>query len=793
MKISRSLISITAFGVLSVLLVSCGTFTSMKSVSREKNTINNITVVDYPDKTEIEIEGASPISYTAFTLTDPMRYVIDLSDISQGKYKDKIDVNMGTVTSIVPIETDKPVKAVRLEIGMLKEVEPAIRKEGSKLFVDVPKGAVAETPSAPVSTETPAKPAFEATNTEAQTAAAATAEKAPQPEVIPQPSTEEKPHSPVPPTEEKSGMVMVKDQVNSVKVNSTDRSLDVVIIGDFSPPKVFKMKGNRLVIDIEGATQKVRPLTQNINLSPLTKIRVGQHPNPKKVRIVLDLSKEVPYTTDQGDKSFTLHLSKEDVPADTSQVPPVSENKPAEVAAMKEMQTEKEPKENNDQVQEAPPADQPPSAERPPSVSKKSKAGNVLFIQKTTTFNKKKFVGERVFLDFQDMEIANALRIISEVSGLNFLVGDDVKGKINVKLKNVPWDQALDLILKMNNLGQIREGNILRISSLGNITKQQDDEIKAKESQIKSEDLIVQIIHLSYAKASELTEPLKKNMSPRGEITVDARTNSLIVKDIEKSANQVSELVRTLDTPTPQVLIESRIVQVNPTYTQSLGVQWGASTTQNNGVNQLGISGSNTGNYGVQTPGFAVNLPAATPYGNIGINYGRLTGNPINLDLRLSAGEARGMTKIISTPKIAVLDNMEAKIEQGESIPYATTSLQGTQTTFVDANLTLTVTPHVTADGSIVMKINTTKNAPGDTRVGAAGPSILKKQATTNIIVKDGDTAVIGGIYETSKAETTSGVPILQSIPILGWLFKNHEVDESTTEMLVFLTPKILK
>jgi type IV pilus assembly protein PilQ len=391
------------------------------------------------------------------------------------------------------------------------------------------------------------------------------------------------------------------------------------------------------------------------------------------------------------------------------------------------------------------------------------------------------------------MEIANALRIISEVSGLNFLVGDEVKGKINVKLKNVPWDQALDLILKMNNLGQIREGNILRIASLGNITKQQDDEFKAKDSQIKTEDLVVQIIHVSYAKASELAEPLKKNMSARGEITVDTRTNSLIIKDIEKNANQVADLVKTLDSPTPQVLIESRIVQVSPNYTQSLGVQWGVSTTQSQGVNRVGLTGGIAGAFNAQTPDFAVNLPAASPFGGVGFNFGRLTGNPINLDLRLSAGEARGLTKIISTPKVAVLDNMEAKIEQGESIPYATTSLQGTQTTFVDANLTLTVTPHVTADGSVIMKINTSKNAPGSTRQGAAGPSILKKQATTNILVKDGDTAVIGGIYETSKAESTSGVPILSQIPIIGWLFKNHQVDESTSELLVFLTPKILK
>ena len=789
MKMSRWFIRIASCGALSALLISCGTLGPTKPEVREKNSISNIAVTDFPDKTEITVEGLNPISYTAFTMTEPMRYVVDLADISPGNYKDKIEVNQGSVTSIVPIESDKPVKAVRLEIGMLKDVEPAIRKEGTKLFVDIPKGNSAASQNG---AEAASMPATEVTAAETGTAppavspdsgtTAATSQTVPPPAA----AVEEK--------EEKKGPPLAKNLVASVQVTPTDRSLDVTVTGDFQAPKLFKLKGNRLVVDIDGASQDVHPPVISVNLSPLKKIRVGQHPKPKKVRIVLDLSLDAAYSTEQSEKGFVIHLAREGgattasaaAPAETearvTNPPAPSETTPLPV----EPAVEKEaPEQEAEAVQPEQPA-------QPPRAIKKSKRGNVLFVQRTT-FNRKKYVGERIFLDFQDMEIANALRIISEVSGLNFLVGEDVKGKINVKLKNVPWDQALDLILKMNNLGQIREGNILRISSLANITKQQDDELKAKDSQIKSEDLVVQIVHVNYAKAGELVDPLKKNMSPRGELTVDARTNSLIIKDIEKSANQVSELVKTLDTQTPQVLIESRIVQVSPTYTQSLGVMWGVSTTQTTGVNQVGVAGGLTGAFGAQTPDFAVNLPAASPFGAIGFNFGRLTGNPLNLDLRLSAGEARGLTKIISTPKVAVLDNMEAKIEQGESIPYATTSLQGTQTTFVDANLTLTVTPHVTADGSIIMRISTSKNAPGDTRQGAAGPSILKKDASTNILVKDGETAVIGGIYETSKNESTNGVPVLSQIPILGWLFKNREIDETTTELLIFLTPKILK
>ncbi|MBI1821917.1 MAG: type IV pilus secretin PilQ [Nitrospirae bacterium] len=790
MKIFNWCYRIMIFGIISIGLISCGLTSSMlKSSSKEKNKINSIKVMDYADKTEIVIEGDKAISYTAFSLTDPLRYVVDLSGISSGNYKEKIDVNLGSVTSIVPIENAQPFKAVRLEIGLLNQVEPAIRKEGLTLVVDIPKKDLGANPPEQVElTKEDSKekagsdsmPGFNLTPSAISTSETSASSEGSKDTA---PAAENQASGPSP--EEKQKVATRKNHVESIKVDQTEQTVDVMISGEFSAPRVFKLKGNRLVIDINGATQEIRPLIQKVHLPPVEKIRIGQHPAPKKVRIVLDLSENVPFTTESDENVFTVHLMKSGVPQPVSQ-------------ANGETAVQNEPESKNEVAKEEKPSEPSPpeaAAPAPPqNMVKRPKKGNILFVERTQT-TRKRYVGEKIFLNFQDTEISNVLRIISEVSGFNFVIGDEVKGKVNLKLKNVPWDQALDLVLKMNNLGQIREGNIIRVTSLANITKQQDDELKVKDSQIKTEDLVTQVIHVNYAKAVEMMEPLKKNMSSRGEITADIRTNSLVIKDIEKNINQVADLIKTLDSRTPQVLIEARIVQVSPTYTQSLGVQWGAQTSQviNNNTNQIGITSGISGPFNAQTPGFAVNLPAASPFGGVGFSFGTLTGNPLNLDLRISAGEARGLTKIISTPKIAVLDNMEAKIEQGESIPFATTSLSGTQTTFVDANLTLTVTPHVTADGSVIMKINTAKNAPGSTRQGAAGPSILKKQASTNILVKDGDTAVIGGIYETSKADSTSGVPILSKIPILGWFFKNHQVDENTSELLVFLTPKIMK
>lgn len=407
-----------------------------------------------------------------------------------------------------------------------------------------------------------------------------------------------------------------------------------------------------------------------------------------------------------------------------------------------------------------------------------------------------KYVGRRISLDFQDADIANVIRLIADVSNLNIVLGEDVKGKVTLKLINVPWDQALDIILKMNNFGQIRDGNIIRIATLTNIARQQDEEAHAKETKIKAEDLLTRIIHVNYGKAAELTESVKKLLSSRGDITIDARTNTLIVKDIEKNLDEVSRLVQTIDTQTPQVVIEARIVQVSPTFNRSLGIQWGATAQTVSSGNILGLSGGGggpTAAFGTPDPSFAVNLPAAQNFGGLGFSFGRFTDNPINLDLRLSAGEAQGLTRVVSTPKVSVLNNQEAKIEQGESIPFSTTSQAGTQTTFVDANLTLLVTPHISSDGGIIMKIKISKNAPGETRLGASGPSILKKEATTNVLVKDGETTVIGGIYETTKTESISGIPYLMDIPFLGWLFKTSTQREDTSELLVFLTPKIMK
>jgi type IV pilus assembly protein PilQ len=340
------------------------------------------------------------------------------------------------------------------------------------------------------------------------------------------------------------------------------------------------------------------------------------------------------------------------------------------------------------------------------------------------------------------------------------------------------------------------------VATFANITKQQDDEAHAKEASIKAEDLVTKVIYVNYAKAEELAATMKKNLSPRGDITVDERTNTMIVKDIERHVNEVVALAKTLDAQTPQVQIEARIVQADTSFARSLGIQWGAGFTGINSNNVIGIQGINTApgvtqpGFGTFVPNFAVNMPAnvsglnAVP--SVGFNFGRFTDNPINLDLRLSAGELNGLTKTISSPKITTLNNVKAKIEQGESIPYQTSSSNtGPTTTFVDANLTLEVTPHITPDRSIIMKVKAARNSIGSFS-GPAGPSISKREALTTVLVKDGETTVIGGIFVDESKNTETGIPLLSKIPILGWLFKNEAKTDTKNELLIFLTPKIV-
>jgi type IV pilus assembly protein PilQ len=411
------------------------------------------------------------------------------------------------------------------------------------------------------------------------------------------------------------------------------------------------------------------------------------------------------------------------------------------------------------------------------------------------------FIGRRISLDFQQADISNVLRLIAEVSGFNMVVGEGVKSKVTMKLVSVPWDQALDMILKMNGLGKIRQGNILWIDTLSNIAKQQNEEAQAKDAKVKAEELVDRVFYIRNLQAQELMVSLRQYLSPRGLMQMSQGSNALIVRDTESKIGVMKQLIDGLDLEVPQVQIEARIVQADTTYSRSLGVQWGVQNVNLlSGGAVANFKSGTTGAFGAQTSNFLVNLPATvgglTSTPGVGFTIGKTDG--ALLDMRLSAGELLGLSKVIAAPKVTTLDKREAKISQGESIPFQTTSLQGTQTTFVDANLELNVTPQITSRDpkevgkQIMMKVRATRNAVG-ARSNPAGPSIDRREANTQVLIRDGETMVIGGVFIDQQNNNVIGIPYLSRIPVLGWLFKSKSEIVAKQELLIFLTPSIVK
>lgn len=427
----------------------------------------------------------------------------------------------------------------------------------------------------------------------------------------------------------------------------------------------------------------------------------------------------------------------------------------------------------------------------------------------------KRYSGRRVDLDLRDADIHNVLRLLADVGKVNIITSDNVTGNVTIRLRNVPWDQALETVLQAKGLGMVRQGNMIRIAPLADLNKERELAIARRKSELQLAPLETRIIPVSYASAEDLQARAKDLLSPRGSIAVDERTNVLIARDVAGNLNQIDELVHVLDTQTPQVLIEARIVEATSRYVRDIGIQWGGDATFGPATgnptglafpSSIGIVGgasdqqTPTGGLSpfrtnVPNPNFAVNLPAIVGTdqgGAIGLTFGSIN-NTVNLAVRLSAAEASGMLRIISSPRILTLDNREARIAQGTLLPFSQISAQGVQTIFQEAKLQLIVKPHVTQDGSVAMHVKINRDEPDFNQTSARGdPTILKREAETDLLVMDGHTAVIGGIFTRNTGRNLDQIPLLGDIPILGVLFQRRRSNDSRSEMVIFLTPRIV-
>jgi type IV pilus assembly protein PilQ len=522
-----------------------------------------------------------------------------------------------------------------------------------------------------------------------------------------------------------------------------------------------------------------------VNNIQIQNIKAGK---TNDVRISIKLREEVPFETATEGKVLYIDIEKpKKIEAKLEGVP---EAKKEETVEVKKEEVKKEEKPVAELKKEEMKAGEKPI---PPTPVVKKGEEEKKSVEEGRT--EKLYVGRKLSLDFKDADIKNILRLIAEVSNLNIIVGDDVAGKITMRLVDVPWDQALEIILQSKSLGMTRVGNVVRIAPREALKREIQAELEARRGKERVEDLVVELIPINYATAEEIIKPVKNVLSERGVVEFDKRTNTLIIKDISGKITAVKNFVKSLDTKTPQVLIEARIIEANLTFQRELGVKWGFLAGGGKATVGGGTSGTSTLD-GTTTTHKLVDLAAVSKAGSAGIiEFLFSRGTIKELDIAISAHENKGDVKIISSPKIATLDNTEASIEQGLRIPYKKFDPTSALSTvdFIEANLKLVVTPHVTNDGHVRMKIKAKKDAPDTSIVVEGTPSIDKKEANTEVLIRDNGVVVIAGVYSIEKNEGDEGIPLFGKIPLLGWLFKREAKEDKRKDLLIFISPKILK
>jgi type IV pilus assembly protein PilQ len=606
------------------------------------------------------------------------------------------------------------------------------------------------------------------------------------------------------------GKVQVKSPVDFKQMDHKSRIV-VTLTGEakFSS---YMLSKNTIAVDIKNAfvpkyLQRgldTKEFESAVEYVQMQNVKAGKL---NDVRILIKLKEEVPFETTKEGKVLFIDIEKPKKVEGKIEpgVPPKKEEIPTE-AKKEEVKKEEVKKEEEKPAPEKPVAEpkitEPKVAEKKaPPFEEKAIPQPIVIKTEEEGLPERIYTGRKLSLDFKDADIKNILRLIAEVSNFNVITADDVTGKITMRLVDVPWDQALDVVLQAKGLGKTQVGNVIWVAPRDALKKQEQDMLEQKRAKEKLEDLVDDLIPINYATAKDVMPQVKGILSDRGDVKVDERTNTLIVKDIASKIAKVKNLVRSLDTKTPQIMIEARIVEASLGFQRELGIKWGFEVQKTRGGTGWGLGGGiDSSTLGTATRE-VLDLPAVARSGvpgAIGIPgfleaiFSR--GSIQSLDIAISAHENKGDVRIISSPKIGTLDNKEALIIQGLRIPYPKLTTEGTVTTdFIDANLSLKVTPHVTNDGNIKLILNIKKDAPDFTQTVLGVPSIDKKEALTEVLVRDGGVAAIAGIYTINKTDAGEGIPLLHKIPLLGWLFKREVKEDARDDLLIFICPKVSK
>lgn len=705
--------------------------------------IRDLSAYGNGDKVEVSMEGDGPIQSVVFKLMDPPRLIVDLTGVDMSLYQSQIPVNHELVKSIRPYYFAKSNDS-RLEMELNGDVDYRVdESDRKKLKIIVLKpGEGGATPSAAASPQPVPT---------AKTTAAAKPAEAPEAK-----TTQAKPDAlaKVMMLAEPGGETFNK--VTDIKFTQQDKKLARVEITMAKPDPSYELLSranmNRLTLNLPNTVieqSDERLINVAVEGSKVKNIAAFQFRGGKSpmAKVVVNLEESQLYNISSQGSKITLDMGDETVLALATEVTPEKK---------KMIESEK-----------------------------------ALIGAKDTIYT-----GARISLDFQKADIHNILRIIADVAGLNIITSDKVKGNVTLKLKNVPWDQALDVLLRNNGLDKTQDGNIIRVATMEEVSKEKETALKARESEVKIVPLYTRVFDVNYESVDKLKKNLDSLKSERGSVEINERTNTIIVKDMREKLAEMASLIERLDKKEPQVLIEAKIISATRDKVKGLGIQWGGYYNNTSSMlfpNTVGVTGGAgpAPNVSAGGGGTGVNFPIVPGAGGalsaLGITLGAVNGTAL-LDAKLMALEQDSEAMIISNPKITTMNNKKAVIKSGQQVPYQTTSNEGTKTEFKDAVLLLEVTPHITPDKHMRLTLKVTKDRP----LPGNPPPIEKREAETEVLVADGETTVLGGLFEDTTNTGQSMVPGLGRIPFLGWLFKNETISNNNQELLIFITPKIV-
>jgi type IV pilus assembly protein PilQ len=719
-------------------LTASGAGTDLATLKRIASRLDNRAAV-------IAIEASAPVAYVA-AQPDPRTFVIELRDVVSQGFADNFTPDPRHPFEAVSVETLKAadgVSVARVQMTLAHAVRPRVRSSRNIIYVEADRLDRTARTAGTIASAGPASAILHLNAARRGSATAVT--------------------------------LYGSGRLSAARVEAPI---------DGAP---------RLVIDLPNATSAMARTT-TVGEGPVDKVHIALDQNsPPVTRVVMDLTRRAPYRIEPSADGTELTVLFDD-PAGPPAVEARQSAGPAPPAEVLLAQAQTAP------APQAPAAPAPapqvvqPQAPAPPAAQVPTLPGAV----------PQRFTGFPISLDFQGADLRAVLRTFSEISGLNVVIDPSIQGTVDVALRDVPWDQALDIILRANQLGYSVEGTVVRIAPLRVLAAEQAERQKLAEAQALAGELETLTRTLSYARAEQVQPLITATvLSQRGSITTDPRTNTLIIRDLPERLAAIGGLLGTLDRPEPQVEIEARIVQTTRDFARQLGVQWGfngrATTTTGNPLpvafpNQAEIGGRTGGTQGPDAAATGVNLPANLEPATsaIGLALGSING-ALNLDVALSALESNGNGRILSTPRVTTQNNIEAQIQQGIQIPIQTVANNTVTVTFRDATLRLSVVPQITAAGTVIMRIVVANEVPDFTRQVNGIPPINTQNATTQVLVSDGETTVIGGIYVSAEQQQQDRTPGLYRLPLLGWLFQRNTILDESRELLIFITPRIIR